>query len=998
MDEQLFLRSLRSLSLEEGKNYLQEHIEELSDNAAISALLEYEALDQLYTNPSVSLKFADLLIFWSACTGYKPAHALGLKAKGDVFRAIGLHQAALDCLDAAGEAFLQLGREGDWGRSRVSWILACAWLGQVEEALQEAERARETFVRIGEDYWACIIDHNTAWILQQVGRYQEALDLYKRMLTIYPTLKDQSEIFIKRAIAMAKVNYSITLAWVGEFEQAYQLEQEAQAAFRQLGETSMVINSEINLANLDYTLGYYGSALRRYYQARESIVEQSIDPGLLLAEINLWAAKCLGKLSRIEEASELANRAIEIYRGTEFSLSTAEALQEYAVTLIAAGRLKEAMASLDEARILFERGNFEHHAAAARLQQADLLLELQEFNRTYDEATTVKHYFDAKGLQTRSVRASLIQVSALVGMVHTGGFGQEAERRHALLHEALALCKRNALLARRCHLQEEVYKSQYLLGTIGLLQGNALKANKHFEAAIVQIERMLSNLAYDLSPAFLRTAWAVYEDMITLCLEQSRFNHAFGYLERARSLALQQYLNKSQAIREKQDGGVNPAVLANKALLSRTQQELERWQNEYHRYSMLLANDDTLALSDEDRAVIQREQMFCEGKVSELFERLHLHQIEAPAFVSAKRRARGSRTMIDTTWLCQQLAPGQMMLAYCLCKSALVIFTLTTDGFTAHTIVDGAAQIDYLLSVFQIRLFSSAQHNQQNIVIRLLKKLYNLLIAPVADLLPPPSGSLIIVPHGPLHELPFHAFHDGSGYLIERFQISYLPASSILTWLQQHNGKISQGSKEAIVRPLILGYSGKEKLRRALEEATIVADMLGGHCYLEQDATIVQLVAQATGCPLIHIATHGKIRWDAPNFSSVLLADGQLNAIDAFNMDLHACELVTLSGCETGLAQIGGGDEQIGLGRAFLAAGASSLLISLWPVEDNATSVLMQLFYRYLRQGESKVRALHLAQCDLIRQTPPRYDHPYFWASFRLVGDTGPLEYLHVEP
>ena len=128
----------------------------------------------------------------------------------------------------------------------------------------------------------------------------------------------------------------------------------------------------------------------------------------------------------------------------------------------------------------------------------------------------------------------------------------------------------------------------------------------------------------------------------------------------------------------------------------------------------------------------------------------------------------------------------------------------------------------------------------------------------------------------------------------------------------------------------------------------------------------------------------------------MLLADGRLSAIDAFNLDLQACELVTLSGCETGLARISGGDEQVGLGRALLAAGAHSLLISLWPVEDNATSELMQLFYRYLLQGESKAESVRLAQCALIRQTPPGYDHPYFWASFRLVGDTGPLRYHHM--
>jgi tetratricopeptide (TPR) repeat protein len=172
------------------------------------------------------------------------------------------------------------------------------------------------------------------------------------MLAIYPGLKDQGEVFIKRAIALAKVSYSITLTWVGEFEQAYQLEQEAQAAFSLLGETSMFINSEINLANLDYTLGYYGSALRRYYQARDGLIENNIDAALLLAEINLWMAKCLVKLNRTEEASVLASSAVEVYRQTGISLSTGDALREYATTLIASG-LSEA--SSNGAETVFRR-------------------------------------------------------------------------------------------------------------------------------------------------------------------------------------------------------------------------------------------------------------------------------------------------------------------------------------------------------------------------------------------------------------------------------------------------------------------------------------------------------------------------------------------------------------------------------------------------------------------------------------------------------------------
>ncbi len=269
----------------------------------------------------------------------------------------------------------------------------------------------------------------------------------------------------------------------------------------------------------------------------------------------------------------------------------------------------------------------------------------------------------------------------------------------------------------------------------------------------------------------------------------------------------------------------------------------------------------------------------------------------------------------------------------------------------------------------------------------MLNKLYQLLIAPVAALLPPPSGSLTIIPYGLLHQLPFHALYDGSRFLVEDYQINYLPASSLLQ-VSKVNTNV-----ESSQPPLVFGYSGHGHLQRALEEAKILAVMLGGRCYLEEEATIDRLIEQAPGSPIIHIATHGHSRLDAPNFSSILLADGRFTAMDAFSLNLKGCELVTLSGCETGLALSGGGDEQLGLGRAFLAAGAATLVMSLWPVEDTATNELMQLFYQNLLRGDSKVQALRAAQCTLIHRTEAISSHPYFWAAFRLVGDVGPLKY-----
>ncbi len=243
--------------------------------------------------------------------------------------------------------------------------------------------------------------------------------------------------------------------------------------------------------------------------------------------------------------------------------------------------------------------------------------------------------------------------------------------------------------------------------------------------------------------------------------------------------------------------------------------------------------------------------------------------------------------------------------------------------------------------------------------------------------------------------MPFHALYDGSHYLIQDFQINYLPASSLL--LDLHDRNSEQDSypvrREISTKPpLAFGYSDNGHLPRVQDEARAVASLLNGHCYLESDATIARLIEQAPGSPIIHLATHGQSRLDAPNFSYVRLADGQLNAIDAFSLDLKACELVTLSGCETGLALSGGGDEQLGLGRAFLAAGANSLVMSLWPVEDTSTNELMKFFYLQLLKGETKVQALRAAQCNILNQNEAISTHPYFWAAFRLVGDVGPLK------
>ena len=1003
MDKELLLQRLRDLPLEEGRAYLRENLAELADFDAVGNMLADEALHLMYT-PFVSLKMAELLISLGDYTGHLLSHALGLKAKGDALMAAGHFRSAMDVLDAARSEFLLLGDEGNAARTRISWTMSAAWTGRAEEALQEATHARDVFLRLGETYWAGVIDSNMAIIYAYIGRHQDAASLYEDMLTIYAAKSDQSESAVRRSLAIAQANYARNLTVLGNFIRASSLLEQAQANFLSLKEMALVASVEQDLADLDYTQGYYGSALRRYYQARDTLVQNSIDSPVLLAEIKLTMANCLVKLNRAGEACLLSQEAVEVYRQAGMSFNTGNALRELAVALVASHRFREALSALDEAWMLFTTGSFEPHAFAVRLHQAQILLEMGSAAEAYNAALLIKDYCDTQGLVARANNATLIMVEALLKETQDAGARNEQQQQAMLLEKAESLCKQVVEQARQHNLQEEMYRSRYLLGRTYFLKGNLAAASRHYKASIAQIGRILDDLVYDLSPSFLHTTWSVYEDMIALCLSQAQFSQAFNYLEQARSMALRQYLNKtSLAKAAREDHAATSPLLASSLLIRSAEQELKEWQERYHYFSALLAEVNTTVSSDVDREIIQAELKRCEVKIGELFERVYLYQSGIGLKSPGKSRTAHSyrRTkQIDIGQLQQSLAPEQLLLAYFIYQERLVVFAVTAKDLVTRELPGDMEQLERLLPALHAHLdprtWPDPQNPPRQVMYRLLHKLYDMLVQPVADLLPPASGQITIVPYGPLSNLPFHALYDGSHFLVEHYQINYLPASSILVHLdtlQRERARHSAHAQEAAVPPIILGFSGHGQLQRVRQEAETVAALLDGRCYLESEATIARLIALAPGSPAIHIATHGHSKLDAPNFSYIRLADGQLNAIDAFSLDLRECELVTLSGCETGLSLSGGGDEQLGLGRAFLAAGTASLVMSLWPVEDNATNELMRLFYEGLLNGASKGEALRAAQCSLLRRTGSTGLHPYFWAAFRLVGDTGRLLY-----
>jgi CHAT domain-containing protein len=120
---------------------------------------------------------------------------------------------------------------------------------------------------------------------------------------------------------------------------------------------------------------------------------------------------------------------------------------------------------------------------------------------------------------------------------------------------------------------------------------------------------------------------------------------------------------------------------------------------------------------------------------------------------------------------------------------------------------------------------------------------------------------------------------------------------------------------------------------------------------------------------------------DNPMFSAIQLGDGPVSVFDLYDLRISA-ELVTLSGCGTGLNALIGGDELLGLVRGWLYAGAQSVLVSLWDVHDRSTAQLMADFYEGLRTTDNRAVALRGAMLAARDRDP----HPYYWAPFVLIG------------
>ena len=336
----------------------------------------------------------------------------------------------------------------------------------------------------------------------------------------------------------------------------------------------------------------------------------------------------------------------------------------------------------------------------------------------------------------------------------------------------------------------------------------------------------------------------------------------------------------------------------------------------------------------------------------------------------------------------------------------------------------GKEQLIKKVSRFR-ELISEGSENQDEFL-SLSQELYEILIKPIAFNIS--KNRVIISPHGPLHYLPFQLLHDGEKYLIENYTLNYIPSATVLRYLANKSpiGPLEpDGESEFTVTTVTTAVDdstylpgwGVESVTESVYEnqnsgpprsilllgnpdldsealnlpyseieidnaATFFPDALK---LSHNEASETNLKNKASSYDVLHFATHATFDNDDPFNSALLLAsdgsnDGRLTLEEIYQLKLKP-SLVVLSACDTGLGKYSAGDEIIGFYRAFMYAGAKSIIATLWPVSDEATSYLINEFYQSLKKN-SLGESLRMAQL----KTKEKYPNPANWGGFVLVG------------
>lgn len=841
----------------------------------------------------------------------------------------GNFESAVTALKKAAKVLSGARNEADAAQTKVAKLLALAMLGRYDDAIATGLTAIPVLIKHGDELAAGKIEMNLSNIVSRRSQHREAEQFCVRARKRFKKAGEP------QWQAMAENGLANTYAELNDFAKAEKFY--ALAFARAVAAKMHVTEAEIeaSMGNLALFRGRYAEALRYLELSRRKFDVLAMPHQTAIADLEI--ADIYAELNLNAEAIEIYERVGEAFRQLKLRFEEARACLNFGRAAMTIGKAAIAKKQLARSLRLFTLEKNGSGQMAARLAQARCAIDNGDHDLAISIIETARRSWGETQSVSLTLAANLIEGEANL-------LAGEIDRSEQIFKAMLADAK-------RLQRSETAQTSLNFLGKIANLRGDSKAAESYFKKSIRIIERLRSPLASEeFSMSFLAARLEPYDNLVRLYLSEKRIADAFRTIESGRSRTLVDALNS------------NSAPDNSSVELTQIREELNSYYKRLDR-----AEDDEVA--DLNFAIRLRES--------------HIAKLtrEIASVKTPPTGRKDSKIAPNLKTLKKHLGADQTLIEFVEIDGVFAAFVVNGNkiGFIGDlaTVPEIAGDLEDLNFQFDslrygttgMERFLGQMKSRSDAC---LANLYDRLLRPIEHLLK--GSSLVIIPAGLLHYVPFHALYDGENYVVEQFETTYAPSAGVWSKLQERPPRRIENS-------LLVGFADEriplvesevDDIRRIVSKPkTLIGD----------DATFAAFTKNASRRDLIHLACHGQFRAENPMFSSLHLADGWVTVRDICKQRIEA-ELVVLSACETGLNKVFPGDEILGLARGFLTAGAASLIVSLWTVNDAAASRLMSGLYIEIQCGHTPAASLRKAKLNSIE----RGEHPYLWSPFILIG------------
>ena len=854
--------------------------------------------------------------------------------------------------------------------------------------------------------------NNTAMLLKQKGRYAAAKILATEAVAVKAAAAKIDSISLLRSMhELGMINRQL-----GDYAESLAIENQVQATARAIKDTFHIGNSLMTLGNCQFyfknyqnAIDKYAEALKIYGEVNQRTPSVKWQKDIAACHSNLGTTfRMMGKhkesLVELKAAQVLYINLFNTVKDSLLITNAAIATFEAANTEAETDKIA-ALKRYDEALLLF--GNAKIPAVTeCWTKRGDVLLSLQKTTdalESYQNGLTILLEKQADLLQNPALNDAPASLELL------DAYAKKAAILPQLRPDSLGLAvsydafKKCDTLISRLMTTYDADNSKYIL---------AEKAAPIYEQAIALAVRFHRDLKTEKASPFA--------------------NDALNFCEKTRAIVL---LDNLKDRRAKHFGDIPPTLLATerdlKSDIAFAQKEL------YDTPDSLKDNRQT--------ALFQAKQAFAtfqkdlEKQFPKYFQLKY--QAFAPLSISTLQNGLEENMAAVEFFIADAdlkiLSGNSTQLENLKTKpSNLYVFTFSKNDFQ---IIEQQLPPQYLIDFQQFRRslsdekwLSDSASVAKSAFLNYGYSLYQILLESPLKFLKTQKDSdkitrLRLVPDGALGYLPFEMLltnknttdwkNPNTPYLLRDYAVSYAYSARLLDDNERTDGGSFGGfgieyddetlKKLAIdstlPRQVIDTTSTRggvlSRLVFADDEVRNIGKLLGSNAiFLNADATKLAFLKNAPNCSILHLAMHGAIDEKNPLNSGLIFSKSSdsssnyLTGYDLFGQQLKA-GLAVLSACNTGNGELRRGEGIMSLARAFSFAGCPSTVMSLWSIPDESTSVVMLNFYTYLKQGESKDKALQKAKLDYLKNCPPQYSVPNYWGATVVIGNVAPIDF-----